>query len=1034
MKNKGCIRLMLLMLAAALLPITGVYAQENTRHDLLGENTVYTSILYDSLNGLPTSEANAIAQSEDGFIWIGGYSGLTKYDGTDFDHFDPSFGVSSVFSLCVDSSDRLWIGTNENGVACFDHGDMKVYGRVEGMKSYSVRSIAEDGAGNIIIATTQGLAYVGLDMEVHLIDDPQVNMEYITSLKSDSFGRIYGLTLDGAVFELEDLHITAYYDPSVFHEDSIIYSIYPDPDEQGILYMGTEGSKIIRADMNSGVKILFEKDTPGLTTIKAFLENKGLLWIAASNGLGYLDEKGEYYHVSDVPMDNSIGNIMADHEGNIWLTSTRQGVMKLVPDRFTDINKIAKLNDVVVNSTCINSGLLYLGTDEGLTVLDKNTYSRVENSLTQLLSGVRIRCIKNDSKGNLWVCTHGETGLVCYEPDSDTYTIYNTASGLDSSKVRTVLELSDGSMAAATANGLYIIDKGEVTAHYGHENGISTTEILCVAQADSGELYLGSDGDGIYIISGSKVRRLGFDDGLTSGVVMQIKRDESTGVFWLITSNSIEYMKDGTITQVTNFPYSNNLDMYFDGFGNAWVLSSNGIYIVRTEDLYGTGELGYTFYNTKGGLPHIPTGNSRSFLDEDGHLYIAGTTGCCMVDIDASLDELEEIKLIVPTVEVDDKTVAVSRDKTLSLPAGSRKLTIDMYAVSFALNNPRVRYYLEGFDQHPVTTTKQDLHPATYTNLSGGRYIFHLELLDEHTGQVAKSTEVVIIKESSLYESPVFWVTVAAVLIIATSIVMWLSFRRKTKALMAQQEEDRLFITQIMETFASAVDMRDTMNQGHSFRVAYYTRLLAQKLAWKRGYTEEKIHEYYNIALLHDIGKIAIPDAVLNKPGRLDDEEFAIMKSHAAKGEEFLQNVTGVDDLALGAGCHHERIDGKGYPRGLKGEEIPDVARVIAVADTFDAMYSTRPYRKQMPLEDVIAELKRISGTQLESEVVDAMIELYEEGELDKEKVNAAVFGKRNMAQDSGEQRRSKAKKLQEDNLKFIQSLGLDAGEEDKDK
>ena len=141
---------------------------------------------------------------------------------------------------------------------------------------------------------------------------------------------------------------------------------------------------------------------------------------------------------------------------------------------------------------------------------------------------MRIRCIKNDSNGNLWVCTHGETGLVCYEPDSDTYTIYNTASGLDSTKVRTVLELSDGSMAAATANGLYIIDKGEVTAHYGQENGISTTEILCVAQADNGELYLGSDGDGIYIINGSKVRRLGFDDGLTSGVIMQIKRDERT--------------------------------------------------------------------------------------------------------------------------------------------------------------------------------------------------------------------------------------------------------------------------------------------------------------------------------------------------------------------------------------------------------------------------------------------------------------------------------------------------------------------------
>ena len=118
------------------------------------------------------------------------------------------------------------------------------------------------------------------------------------------------------------------------------------------------------------------------------------------------------------------------------------------------------------------------------------------------------------------------------------------------------------------------------------------------------------------------------------------------------------------------------------------------------------------------------------------------------------------------------------------------------------------------------------------------------------------------------------------------------------------------------------------------------------------------------------------------------------MKSHAAEGENLLKDVTIVKDLAVGAGSHHERIDGRGYPRGLKGDEIPEVARIIAVADTFDAMYSTRPYRKQLDINLVLEEIKRIKGTQLEEDVVDALLELCEEGVIEWNKVNEELFGK----------------------------------------
>ena len=967
------------------------YAEGSERRDLLGEGTDYTSILYDSTNGLPTSEANAIAQSRDGFIWLGGYSGLIRYDGTTFNRFDSSSGISSVFSLYVDSKDRVWIGTNENGVAYYDKGDIHIYGRVEGLKSYSIRAITEDRDGNIIIATTQGIAYIGNeDLEIHVIDDPQVNTEYITRLLHDDRGNIYGLTLNGAVFEVKDLRISAFYEPDHFGDD-IVNTIYPDPDAPGYIIMGTQGQELLTVNADAGMKVTGRKSLPTLKNINSVLKNGDITWISATNGIGYLDEKGAYADLTDIPMNNSIGNIMKDHEGNMWFTSTRQGVLKLVPDRFTDLSRLANLDSMVVNSTCLSEGKLYIGTDNGLTIINATTYAPVSNSLTELMDNVRIRCIKKDSKDNVWLCTHGDTGLVCYNPSTGDITCYNSENGIDAGRVRACTELSDGSIAAATGNGVFIVRGGEVVDHYGQDKGISNTEILSVEEGPDGRLYMGSDGDGIYVYDGSMVSRLGLEDGLTSEVIMRIKWDADREMFWFITSNSIQYMKDGEISAVTSFPYSNNYDIYFNSHGGAWILSSNGIYVTRTDELIADEHIEYTFYNTKSGLPYIATGNSRSCLSDDGMLYISGTTGVCLVDIEAEFGNNDAVKLAIPSIVIDDRVVPVGDSEMITIPAGSRRIDINAYALTYGLSNPRISYMLAGFDDEPVITTKQEMKTISYTNLDGGKYTFHLNVINDETGDIDKTIHITLNKESSIYESVWFWVVLMAAAVIGLAFVMYNYFQKKNRALIAKQEADRKFINQIIHTFAKCIDMRDTQNQGHSFRVAYYTRLLATKLADKRGYTDDQINEFYNIALLHDIGKLSIPDSVLNKPSRLNDEEYEIMKSHAAKGAEILKEVNIVKDLSVGAGCHHERIDGKGYPNGLAGNEIPEVARIIAVADTFDAMYSTRPYRKQLDINVVLEEIRRIRGTQLEEEVVDALLELCDEGEIEWNKVNEAI-------------------------------------------
>ena len=133
---------------------------------------------------------------------------------------------------------------------------------------------------------------------------------------------------------------------------------------------------------------------------------------------------------------------------------------------------------------------------------------------------------------------------------------------------------------------------------------------------------------------------------------------------------------------------------------------------------------------------------------------------------------------------------------------------------------------------------------------------------------------------------------------------------------------DRKLLREIIEAFAKIVDLKDSYTQGHSMRVAKYTKMLAQEL----GYDEDTVEKYYDIALMHDIGKVGIPDSVLNKQGKLTEEEYELIKSHAIRGYEVLKNISLMPEIAIGAEAHHERPDGKGYPNGWAGDEIPRVA------------------------------------------------------------------------------------------------------------
>ena len=188
------------------------------------------------------------------------------------------------------------------------------------------------------------------------------------------------------------------------------------------------------------------------------------------------------------------------------------------------------------------------------------------------------------------------------------------------------------------------------------------------------------------------------------------------------------------------------------------------------------------------------------------------------------------------------------------------------------------------------------------------------------------------------------------------------------------RENEELFL-HVVESLADAIDAKDNYTKGHSGRVAQYAKEIAQRY----GYDEKQQELIFMMGLLHDVGKIGVPDEVINKRGKLTDEEFNRIKVHPVIGHKILSNIRKMPELADGARCHHERYDGNGYPEGLRGENIPEKARIIAVADAYDAMTSNRSYRGVLPQEKVRAEIEKGKGSQFDPRFADIMLEMIDD-------------------------------------------------------
>ena len=731
----------------------------------------YTSIIYDATNGLPTSDANFILGAKNGYVWIGGYSGIIRFDGNNFERLPTTNGLTSGRAFFEDSKHRIWVGTNDNGVVVIDGDKIQQYSYKDGLPSSSVRHFAEDKDGNIFVATTTGLAFIKENGLIYKVSHPVIDKERILKLEADLNGTIYGQTTNGIVFAIKNRNITEMY-TSAELEMERINSILADPINEGKIYICAEGGTVYYGDFGKKSSELKKIDISPIKTVQWISYDCFRVWICSRNQIGYLDKNNQLNIVSDIPMNGSIEMLTSDYQGNIWACSSTQGVMKIVANNFVNVSEEAKLPKITVNTTCKHNGLLYIGTETGLSIIDKD-YQEIKNELTDYMGDARIRCIIEDNEKNIWLGTYtNDMGLVCQSPDGK-ITSFTTKNGLIDNRIRVMKASKDNSILCGTNDGFSIIKNQKVIKSIGKNDIVKNTVFLTVEESEDGKIYLGTDGDGIYIVSGSVIQRYGRDDGLTSDVVMRIKEDKKNGVIWLVTSNSIQYMKGGRVKNVTTFPYNNNYDVYLNDKNELWILSSYGIYSVNAESMIEDNISDYRLFTIANGLPSSVTSNSYSFLDDDGNLYLSCREGVSCLNINHYYEHKIQIKTDMSSVYCGNQKIVPTANGTYIIPASDERIKISAAVMDYSMSNPPVRVFLEGTNDDGITVSRNALSTLEYTNLSYGYYTFHIQILSQNRKDILQDNTFSIIKKFRLMELMEFRFILIMLLILAAGFIVW---------------------------------------------------------------------------------------------------------------------------------------------------------------------------------------------------------------------------------------------------------------------
>lgn len=949
-----------------------IFAQEKFFKD-------YVVQTWKAEDGIPGNSITDIIQNDDGYLFFGTYGGLIRFDGIEFttiNHLsDERYNFFSARAVMQDSKGRLWVGSNDEGAVCISkNGDINNFSVNNGLPNNSIRAFCEDFEGNIWIGTASGIAILGSDLKFITVPGfstiPADNKIIVSQLYCDTAGRIWIVTKsENGLYLYSDRKFQIV---NSFHDikNPIVTTITQDSNDA--YWFGIAPHYAIRKSGDE--EVLFDVgngEQKGSSVNSIFQDSAKNMWFGLDNGITIRHQGTySYFGKNNGLTEINVTKIIEDKEKNIWIATDRGGLEKLSFGKFQTTNMDTSINAILQDKF---RNVVWLAGDDGLYCYKNNEL--ITNEITNYCKNTRIRHISLTKNGSLLVSTYEKFGQLKFNLDG-TINKWTKENGLAGNKVRVAEEMSNGDLYVGTTTGLSIIDAktGKIQNIYKGEK-IPNDYIMCLYEDEDEKVWVGTDGGGVFILQNKEVvQNITKENNLAGNVIFKITELHDDEI-WICTGTGATRIKDGkmyTFNSTNGFSSDGVFQVISDFSNRIWGTTNRGIFFVKNEDIDDVinkrkKSVNVKFYNrldgiTSGGV----TSTSLSMKDDLGRIWFTLIDGFTVFDPvrNASNSTAPEVK--IQEIKVDSEKKEIKNGK-ITLEPGTKRINIKYTGISFiSAEQITFKYMLKGFENDYSDWTH--LREVSYTNLKPGTYTFSVMAQNGDEVISLHDEKITFVLKPYLWERSWFKLFVVFSVICIIAIIV---LRRLDRYKKEQKRTEKLFI-EVIQAFVGTIDAKDKYTNGHSGRVAEY----ALKIATMMNLSEDEKKEVYYSALLHDIGKIGIPDNIINKPGKLTKEEFDIIKTHPVIGSQILSSISSMSTISIGARNHHEYFDGNGYPDKKKGDEIPLTARIICVADAYDAMTSNRSYRKYMKQEEVRCEFVKFKGIQFDPKIADIMIKI----------------------------------------------------------
>ncbi len=713
---KGMVFIFILFFTVCLQGIK-VYAGEDITEEYERD---YLSEIFDSKNGLDGTTANCVYSDTDGFLWFGSYTGLYRYDGTDFKKYEVDGRSLPVNDVLQDSDGNFWIGTNGDGVYRFDGKDFEeIELESEDQGTSVINDLYVDQEGILWVGTKSGLFSIDRKNDCKVKKYLDCSNLAVRDIGEISEGNIIAIMKTGEVFLIEEeqtrqLKLETENDgtPRCF------FAI-----NENECYIGTSKDSLLKISAKG--KVLKTISGNGLDSFNSIyaLDNENY-WVCSDSGIGIL--KDDKITKISTTFQSSVEDGCVDYQGSFWFVSSRQGILHLYQNYFSDLGNYWGIHQTV-NSIQPYQNKIYVGCEDGLSCFEGK--NKVEDSLTDACKGLRIRQLYLDAQGTIWVVSH-ENGIRLMDTEGTITSINTDNSDLGTNKTRCIWERKNGEILIGTEEGIYLRDtSGEITK-YTDNSILNETRILDVKEGYDGKVYVSTDGYGAYEIQdGSVMNIYTKKKGLMSDVVLKVVPSVDLKGVWIVTGEGLCFVKEnGEIQCAEGLSVSNSLDLILTEDGNAVVLAGNGFFKIKESDLLND-ETSYIYLSKNNGLPIDFTANAKNTL-QNNTLYMCGTTGAVSIDINSKIIDTP-VRLYVNSLEEDGEAVDIDKEK-ITISSEAKRVSVDVRVINYIYRNFYAGYALEGVDDDEILIDNLRTSDISYTNLKGGTYTYTYKLYDEN--------------------------------------------------------------------------------------------------------------------------------------------------------------------------------------------------------------------------------------------------------------------------------------------------------------